>query len=49
VVGKLAPAFFAAVLGRLGTSAADTVIGGDDVDTDVLAAQRQGLTGCWLR
>jgi ribonucleotide monophosphatase NagD (HAD superfamily) len=45
VVGKPAPAFFATALARLGARAAGTVMVGDDIDTDVLAAQRQGLTG----
>jgi HAD superfamily hydrolase (TIGR01458 family) len=45
VVGKPAPAFFAAALAHLGASAAGTLMVGDDVENDVLAAQRQGLTG----
>ena len=49
VVGKPAPAFFAAALARLGASAAGTVMVGDDIDTDVLGAQRQGLTGVLVK
>lgn len=49
VVGKPAPAFFATALARLGASAAGTVMVGDDIETDVLAAQRQGSPGCWSR
>ena len=49
VVGKPAPAFFASALARLGASAAGTVMVGDDIDTDVLAAQRQGLIGVLVK
>ena len=49
VVGKPAPAFFAAALSRLGASAARTLMVGDDIDNDVLAAQRQGLTGALVK
>jgi HAD superfamily hydrolase (TIGR01458 family) len=49
VVGKPAPAFFAAALAHLGASAAGTVMVGDDVENDVLAAQRQGLTGVLVK
>ena len=49
VVGKPAPEFFATALGRLGAGAVGTVMVGDDVDTDVLAAQRQGLTGILVK
>jgi FMN phosphatase YigB (HAD superfamily) len=34
---------------RLGASAAGNVMVGDDIETDVLAAQRQGSPGCWSR
>jgi ribonucleotide monophosphatase NagD (HAD superfamily) len=44
VVGKPAAAFFATALAHLGAGAAHTVMVGDDIETDVLAAQRQGLT-----
>jgi HAD superfamily hydrolase (TIGR01458 family) len=49
VVGKPAAAFFAAALAQVHAAAADTVMVGDDVDSDVLAAQRQGLTGVLVR
>lgn len=49
VVGKPAPAFFAAALAHLGASAAGTMMVGDDVENDVLAAQRQGLTGVLVK
>ena len=49
VVGKPAAAFFATALARLGASAAGTMMVGDDIDTDVLAAQRQGLTGVLVK
>lgn len=45
VVGKPAPAFFAAALARLDADPAEAVMVGDDIETDVLAAQRAGLTG----
>jgi HAD superfamily hydrolase (TIGR01458 family) len=49
VVGKPAPEFFDTALARLGASAAGTVMVGDDIETDVLAAQRQGLTGVLVK
>jgi HAD superfamily hydrolase (TIGR01458 family) len=49
VVGKPAAAFFATALAHLGTDAAHTLMVGDDVETDVLAAQRQGLTGVLVK
>jgi len=49
VVGKPAAAFFAAALAHLGTDAAHTLMVGDDIETDVLAAQRQGLTGVLVK
>jgi HAD superfamily hydrolase (TIGR01450 family) len=49
VVGKPAPAFFAAALAHLHTDAAHTLMVGDDIETDVLAAQRQGLTGALVK
>ena len=49
MVGKPAPAFFATALARLDASAAGTVMVGDDIETDVLAAQRQGLTGALVK
>jgi HAD superfamily hydrolase (TIGR01458 family) len=49
VVGKPAAAFFATALARLDADAAGTVMVGDDIETDVLAAQRQGLTGVLVK
>jgi ribonucleotide monophosphatase NagD (HAD superfamily) len=49
VVGKPAPAFFAAALAHLGAVAAGTVMVGDDIENDVVAAQRQGLTGVLVK
>ena len=49
VVGKPAPAFFTAALNHLGARAAGTLMVGDDVENDVLAAQRQGLTGVLVK
>jgi HAD superfamily hydrolase (TIGR01458 family) len=49
VVGKPSPTFFATVLATLGTEPAQAVMIGDDLDADVLAAQRAGLTGVLVR
>jgi ribonucleotide monophosphatase NagD (HAD superfamily) len=49
VVGKPAAAFFATALAHLHADAADTLMVGDDIETDVLAAQRQGLTGALVK
>ena len=49
VVGKPAAAFFATALAHLGAAAADTLMVGDDIESDVLAAQRQGLTGVLVK
>jgi HAD superfamily hydrolase (TIGR01458 family) len=49
VVGKPAAAFFATALAHLGVGAAHTLMVGDDIETDVLAAQRQGLTGVLVK
>ena len=49
VVGKPAGAFFATALAHLGADAAHTLMVGDDIETDVLAAQRQGLTGVLVK
>lgn len=49
VVGKPAPAFFATVLAGLGVPAADAVMVGDDVESDVGGALRAGLTGVLVR
>ena len=49
LVGKPAAAFFGTALAHLHADAADTLMVGDDVETDVLAAQRQGLTGALVK
>lgn len=49
MAGKPAPAFFAAALAHLGADAGGTVMVGDDIENDVLAAQRQGLTGVLVK
>jgi HAD superfamily hydrolase (TIGR01458 family) len=49
VVGKPAPAFFATVLTGLGVPAADAVMVGDDVESDVGGALRAGLAGVLVR
>ena len=50
MVGKPAAAFFATALTQLGAAAAaHTLMVGDDIETDVLAAQRQGLTGILVK
>ena len=49
VVGKPAAAFFATALAHLGAGAAHTLMVGDDIETDVLAAQRQGLSGVLVK
>ncbi|MFJ9714506.1 HAD-IIA family hydrolase [Streptomyces sp. NPDC101213] len=49
VTGKPSPAFFAAALGRLGAGAGEALMVGDDVESDVLAAQRAGIGGVLVR
>ncbi|MEU2286552.1 HAD-IIA family hydrolase [Streptomyces sp. NPDC013178] len=49
VTGKPSPAFFAAALGHLGVGAREALMVGDDVESDVLAAQRAGITGVLVR
>jgi HAD superfamily hydrolase (TIGR01458 family) len=49
VVGKPAPAFFHAILETAQTSATDSVMVGDDVESDVGGAQRAGLAGILVR
>ncbi|MGN6791350.1 MAG: HAD-IIA family hydrolase [Streptosporangiaceae bacterium] len=49
VVGKPAAAFFAAALTHLGVEPSHTLMTGDDIETDVLAAQRNGLTGVLVK
>ncbi|MFF1835623.1 HAD-IIA family hydrolase [Streptomyces sp. NPDC058231] len=49
ITGKPAEAFWATALARLGAAASATVMVGDDIETDVLAAQRFGITGVLVR
>ncbi|HUB43225.1 MAG TPA: TIGR01458 family HAD-type hydrolase [Streptosporangiaceae bacterium] len=49
VVGKPAAGFFEAALAYLGVPARHALMIGDDIDNDVLAAQRCGLTGVLVR
>lgn len=49
VVGKPAASFFASALGLLGVSADEALMIGDDIESDVLAAQRAGLTGVLVK
>ncbi|MFE3329924.1 HAD-IIA family hydrolase [Streptomyces sp. NPDC059176] len=49
VVGKPAGPFFDAALAHLGADAAQALMVGDDIESDVLAAQRHGLTGALVR
>jgi HAD superfamily hydrolase (TIGR01458 family) len=49
VTGKPAAAFFRTVLHAVGADAAEAVMVGDDIEADVLAAQRAGLTGVLVR
>ncbi|MFF0221200.1 HAD-IIA family hydrolase [Streptomyces sp. NPDC004629] len=49
VTGKPSPAFFAAALARLGVGADRTLMVGDDIESDVLAAQRAGISGVLVR
>jgi HAD superfamily hydrolase (TIGR01458 family) len=49
VTGKPAAAFFATALDALGADASATVMVGDDIEADVLAAQDHGITGVLVR
>lgn len=49
VTGKPAAAFFATALASLGADASQAVMVGDDIETDVLGAQRQGLTSVLVK
>ncbi|MFD8806184.1 TIGR01458 family HAD-type hydrolase [Streptomyces sp. NPDC059597] len=49
VTGKPSAAFFRAALDRLGVDAAEALMVGDDVESDVLGAQRVGITGVLVR
>ncbi|MEU6237987.1 HAD-IIA family hydrolase [Kitasatospora sp. NPDC047058] len=49
ILGKPAGAFFAGALAHLGVTAAEAVMVGDDIESDVLGAQRHGITGVLVR
>ncbi|MDR3080551.1 MAG: HAD-IIA family hydrolase [Streptomyces sp.] len=49
VTGKPSPAFFETALARLGVGADRVLMVGDDIESDVLAAQRVGITGVLVR
>ena len=49
VVGKPADAFFATALAAVGADPAAAVMVGDDIEADVLAAQRNGITGVLVK
>ncbi|MEU1628903.1 TIGR01458 family HAD-type hydrolase [Streptomyces sp. NPDC020096] len=49
VVGKPAEAFFATALAHLGAQPEQVLMVGDDIESDVLAAQRHGITGVLVK
>ncbi len=49
VTGKPSAAFFAAALAHVGVGAEEAVMVGDDIESDVLAAQRAGVTGVLVK
>lgn len=49
VTGKPAKAFFSTALTHLGVDASQALMVGDDIETDVLAAQHHGLAGALVR
>ncbi|MEV6589421.1 TIGR01458 family HAD-type hydrolase [Streptomyces acidicola] len=49
ITGKPAPAFFEAALSHLGAEPGQALMIGDDIESDVLAAQRTGITGVLVR
>ncbi|MFK4224679.1 TIGR01458 family HAD-type hydrolase [Streptomyces sp. NPDC019890] len=49
ITGKPAEAFFATALMRLGVTASEALMVGDDIESDVLAAQRGGITGVLVK
>jgi ribonucleotide monophosphatase NagD (HAD superfamily) len=49
VLGKPAPPFFETALALLGTRAEETYMIGDDIRTDIEAAQRAGLRALLVR
>ncbi len=49
ITGKPSAAFFAAALSHLGADPSRTLMVGDDIESDVLAAQRVGVTGVLVK
>ncbi|UQA92243.1 HAD-IIA family hydrolase [Streptomyces halobius] len=49
ITGKPAEAFFAAALAHLDATPSGTLMVGDDIESDVLAAQRSGITGVLVK
>ncbi|MFI0906335.1 HAD-IIA family hydrolase [Streptomyces sioyaensis] len=49
VTGKPSPAFFDTALAHLGVPASEALMIGDDIESDVLAAQRRGITGVLVK
>ena len=49
ITGKPSEAFFAAALAHLGAEPSATLMVGDDIESDVLAAQRSGVTGALVK
>ncbi|MFE6171181.1 HAD-IIA family hydrolase [Streptomyces sp. NPDC056464] len=49
ITGKPSAAFFEAALAHVGVRADEAVMVGDDIESDVLAAQRAGVTGVLVR
>jgi ribonucleotide monophosphatase NagD (HAD superfamily) len=49
ITGKPAPAFFETALARLGVDPDQALMVGDDIESDVLAAQRTGVTGILVK
>jgi HAD superfamily hydrolase (TIGR01458 family) len=49
ITGKPADAFFAAALSAVGTDPSAALMVGDDIEFDVLAAQRHGITGVLVK
>jgi HAD superfamily hydrolase (TIGR01458 family) len=49
VTGKPSPAFFEAALSHVGVGSENAVMIGDDIESDVLAAQRAGVTGVLVK
>ncbi|KUO19261.1 HAD-IIA family hydrolase [Streptomyces dysideae] len=49
ITGKPSAAFFEAALAHVGVGADEAVMVGDDIESDVLAAQRAGVTGVLVK